>query len=148
MKPVNLPQIIKKGEWIDLYLPKYQTIHFDKGEFKLIPLGIAMKLPKGYEAMLLSRSSTAGKHKLLLANALGLIDNSFSGNNDEWKFAGLAFEDTNIDGDERICQFRIQLSQKATIWQKLKWLFSSRIKIEEVNNLDDVDRGGFGSTGK
>lgn len=148
LKTVKLPQIIKKGDWIDLYTPHYESIHFDKGDLKLVPLGIAMKLPPGYEAYILSRSSTAIKHKLLMANAKAVIDNSYSGNNDEWKFAGYAIDETTIHPDDRICQFRIQLSQKATFWQKLKWLFTSKIELEEVEYLDSVDRGGFGSTGK
>jgi dUTP pyrophosphatase len=106
-----------------------------------------MKLPKGFEAIVAPRSSTFSKYKILQANSLGIIDSSYSGNEDEWKFPAIAFEDVAIDSNTRICQFRIQLSQKATVWQKLKWLLSSGIKIVEVDNLDDNNRGGFGSTG-
>ena len=145
---MKLPQVIKKGEWIDLYVPDYDDVQINKGKCALINLGIAMKLPEGFEAIIAPRSSTPKNFNVLLANSIGIIDNSYSGNNDEWKFNAYAIEDTYIKNKERICQFRIQLSQKATIWQKLKWLFSSGVELVEVENLDSIDRGGFGSTGR
>ena len=148
LRQVKLPQIIKKGEWIDLYVPDYDDVQINKGKCALINLGIAMKLPEGFEAIIAPRSSTPKNFNVLLANSIGIIDNSYSGNNDEWKFNAYAIEDTYIKNKERICQFRIQLSQKATIWQKLKWLFSSGVELVEVENLDSIDRGGFGSTGR
>lgn len=148
IKQVILPQIIRKGDWIDLYIPSHEGTDIRGNELKLIPLGIAMQLPDGYEAIMVARSSTPKNYKIITANSLAIIDNSYSGDNDEWKFAALAFEDTHIDGDTRICQFRIQLSQKATFWQKLKWLFTSKIVLEEVEHLNSTNRGGFGSTGK
>lgn len=72
---------------------------------------------------------------------------SYNGNNDCWMFNAIAFRDATIPENTRICQFKIQLSQKATVWQKLKWLFSSKIEFVEVDNLNNNDRGGFGSTG-
>lgn len=72
---------------------------------------------------------------------------SYCGNNDEWHFPAIAFRDTMILDGHRICQFRIQLSQKATLWQKIKWFLSSGVKIVEVESLDGTDRGGFGTTG-
>ena len=72
---------------------------------------------------------------------------SYNGDNDEWKFPAIAIRETTIEKGTRICQFRIQLSQKATFWQKLKWLFSSRVKLVEVDSLNNKSRGGFGSTG-
>ena len=72
---------------------------------------------------------------------------SYNGDNDEWKFPAIAIRETTIEEGTRICQFRIQLSQKATFWQKLKWLFSSGVKLVEVDNLNNEDRLGFGSTG-
>lgn len=166
-KPIELPKIIKKGEWIDLKAaddikfsaPQADTLkrhtvdgktvaHRDVAfDTKLIPLGICMKLPKGFEAVVLPRSSTFKKYGIIMANSMGVIDNDYCGNNDEWKFPAIAFEDTVIPYNERICQFRIQLSQKATFWQKVKWLLSSGIEIVEVNSLGTKNRGGFGSTG-
>lgn len=174
-----LPAIIAKGEWVDLRAsqtvtlkaPKADTLKritkdgvmeaYRKVEFDLqyIPLGIAMKLPKGYEAHVLPRSSTAKGFGVLLANSMGIIDESYSGNTDEWKFPALAIRNTTIKGPEaddngnlasgnRICQFRIELSQKASMWQKLKWLFTSGIEFIEVDDLGSNARGGFGSTGK
>ena len=118
-----------------------------KFDFKLIPLGVAMKLPKGFEAVLLPRSSTYKKFGIIQTNSIGVIDNTYCGNNDEWKYPAIALRDTVIKKGDRICQFRIQLSQKATLWQKIKWFLSSGIKIIKVDSLDNNDRGGFGSTG-
>lgn len=164
---LDLPEVIEKGDWIDLrasenvimHAPKANTLKRHKvdgkGEshrdvefdFKLISLGVAMQLPKGFEAVVLARSSTPKKFGIMTANSEGVIDNSYCGNNDEWKYPAIALRDTIIHEGDRICQFRIQLSQKATFWQKLKWFLSSGIKIVEVESLDGADRGGIGSTG-
>jgi dUTP pyrophosphatase len=162
LKDVILPEVIDKGEWIDLRTaeevslnaPTANILHRNKERSyrdvifntTTIPLGIAMKLPKGFEAILAPRSSTFSRYRIIQANNFGVIDNSYSGNNDEWLFPVIAFDETTILRGTRICQFRIQLSQKATFWQKIKWLLSSGIKIVEVDNLDTEDRGGFGST--
>lgn len=166
-KNIELPKIINKGEWVDLR--SSQTINLKAPQagtlkthtvlgarvssrnvsfnFKLIPLGIAMKLPKGFEAIVAPRSSTYKNYGIVQANSLGIIDNSYSGNEDEWMFPALPFVNTTINEGDRICQFRIQLSQKATVWQKIKWLLSSGIKLEEVESLEENNRGGFCSTG-
>ena len=150
------PEFIPKGDWVDLraaetvkfeaphYPPRGRKAIFDS---KIVKLGVAMKLPKGYEAVVLPRSGLFKSHPVMVRNSQGVIDNSYSGNNDEWGLPLIAFGDTTIDKGERVCQFRIQLSQKATMWQKIKWLFSSSVKIEWVDTLDGVNRGGFGSTG-
>lgn len=162
---VSLPKIIDKGDWIDLQCaeettfngPRTKDLHrCNKGtdreyrdrdvvfDFKLIPLGIAMELPEGFEAVVVPRSSTFKKKGLLLANSQGIIDNSYNGDDDQWLFPAIALRDTAIPagGDEgRICQFRIQLSQKATLWQKLKWLLASGVEIEEVDHLGNEARG-------
>lgn len=166
-KNLPLPEVTKKGDWIDLRASKtvvfkapqartlrrhtvngeklsYRNVDFD---LKLIPLGIAMGLPKGFEAVLLARSSTPNKFGVITANSEGVIDNIYCGENDEWKYPAISLRNTTINEGDRICQFRIQLSQKATFFQKLKWALSSGIKIIEVNNLSKINRGGFGSTG-
>lgn len=158
-KNIQLPNTIKLGDWVDLRsaetveftAPKASTLKqadrkvtFDT---KLIRLGVAMELPKGFEAVLLPRSSTFKNFGVILANNEGVIDNTYCGDNDEWRFNAIAFKDTVIYEKDRICQFRIQLSQKATLWQKLMWLLSSGIEIVEVDSLDNPDRQGIGSTG-
>ena len=105
-----------------------------------------MQLPKGFEAVVLPRSGTP-KLGIMCANSEGVIDNSYCGNDDEWRFPAIAFQSTTINKGDRICQFRVQLSQKATIWQKLRWLFSNKIELVSVDKLDGNNRGGFGSTG-
>ena len=130
MQPVT---ILENGDWVDLR--SAETVELKKGEFKLIPLGIGMKLPKGYEAHVVPRSSTYKNYKVLMTNHMGVIDNSYSGNDDQWHFPALAMEDTIIKKSERICQFRIVKKQPD-------------IKFEIVESLDAVSRGGFGSTGK
>lgn len=141
-----LPEVIDKGDWIDLR--SNEEVLFEKGDYKLISLGVAMELPKGFEAIVVPRSSTPKNFGIMCANSFGVIDNSYSGDNDEWKFPAIAIRKTVLLMDERICQFRIQLSQKATFWQKLKWFFSNGIKIERVEKLNTINRGGIGSTGK
>jgi dUTP pyrophosphatase len=166
-KGIDVPAIIDKGDWIDLRLSEEATLKApyatmlkrksSDGEiertrnvifdFRLLPLGVAMQLPEGFEAMVLPRSSTFKKYGILQVNSEGVIDNSYCGNNDEWKMPVIAYKDITIPANERICQFRIQLSQKATLWQKLKWVFSNKIKLVEVDQLSDTNRDGFGSTG-
>lgn len=165
-KSIELPTIINKGEWVDLRaakeiklsapqaatLKRHKIDGIEQGHrdvsFNItnIPLGIAVKLPRGFEAVILARSSTPKNFGVITANAMGVVDNTYSGNDDEWKYPVISLKDTTIKEGDRICQFRIQLSQKATLWQKIKWILSSGIKIIEVKNLDKINRGGFGST--
>lgn len=142
-----LPEIIDKGEWVDLKANDSFVYH-RKGEMIMIPLGVGMILPSGFEAIVVPRSSTPRNYGIMCANSFGVIDNSYSGNEDEWKFPAYVIEEMSIYKGDRICQFRIQLSQKATFWQKLKWLFSNGIEIEKVEKLNTINRGGIGSTGK
>lgn len=160
-KGLPLPKIIDKGDWIDLRstetikLKAPQSYRLDNGEVSndvvfdsnLIRLGVAMQLPKGFEAVILPRSGTYKNFGVILANSEGVIDQPYCGDNDEWRFNAVALRATTINEGDRICQFRIQPSQKATMWQKLKWLLSSGIKIVEVSRLGNPDRHGIGSTG-
>ena len=121
------------GDWIDLRAAEETTMK--AGEFKLIPLGVAMELPHGYEALVAPRSSTFKKLGILLANSIGIIDESYKGDNDEWHFPAYAVKDTVIHKNERICQFRIIQHQPL-------------IHLVEVEHLGNADRGGIGSTGR
>lgn len=144
------PQITEKGDWVDVKSAEDFTFYpptISNGP-NLIGCGIAVKLPKGYEMIMAARSSSYKNYGFILSNAIGVVDNSYCGDNDELKVSMISMMTTNIRKGDRIAQFRIQLSQKATFWQKLKWLFSSGIKLEFVEHLSDKDRGGFGSTGK
>lgn len=131
-KDIDHIEAISKGNWIDLRAA--QDVVIAKGGFALIPLGVAMKLPEGYEAHLAPRSSTFKKYGIIQVNSVGVIDNSYSGSNDEWKMPVYATRDTIINKGDRICQFRIIEIQPF-------------IEFEECESLDDEDRGGFGSTG-
>lgn len=124
---------ISKGDWIDLRCAV--DTELKAGEYKLIPLGIAMELPSGYEAIVVPRSSTFKNYGVLLANSLGIIDESYRGDNDEWRFLAYAVKDTVIPKNERICQFRIIRHQPT-------------LEFEEVDCLGNENRGGIGSTGK
>lgn len=145
-----------KGDWIDCRSnglqvfsgPMEYSAEDEIFENKIFGLGFAMQLPKGYEAILAPRSSTFQKFGLVFTNSIGVIDNTYCGDNDEWKFAGLAFRSGKIENGERVCQFKIQLSQYATVWQKIKWLFTSGFEFEIVDHLSEKNRGGFGTTGK
>lgn len=145
-----MPEIISKGDWIDLKIWESFSINKVKTPvYQMLSLGVAMQLPDGYEAIIVPRSSTFKKYGIMLANSVGIIDNTYCGNGDIWGFPALIFkENTTIPSFERICQFRIQLSQKATIWQKIKNLFYSGVEFEVVDNLTNPNRGGFGSTGR
>lgn len=138
-----------KGDWIDLRARV--GCSGENGTLTIIPLGVAMKLPAGFEAIIAPRSSTPSTYgfimPFIMPNSIGIIDNSYQGNNDEWKCPALFFDKGNVPTNTRICQFRIQLSQGATVWQKLKWLFSSGIELVEVESLTAEDRGGLGSSG-
>lgn len=125
--------INKNGDWIDLRAS--ETINLKQGEFKLIPLGVGMILPKGYEAHIVPRSSTFKNFGIIQTNHQGVIDNSYSGDKDEWKFPAYAMRDTTINEGVRICQFRIIKRQP-------------KIRFNIVDKLRDVSRGGWGSSGK
>lgn len=124
---------ISKGDLIDLRAA--ETVEMKKGDFKLIPLGVGMKLPDGYKANMYPRSSTYKNFGIIQANSVGQIDNSYSGDTDEWRFPAIALRNTVIHKNDRICQFEIQKIQP-------------EIEFIEVEHLDEVSRGGIGSTGK
>ena len=121
------------GDWIDLRAA--EDVMIDRGKFKLIPLGVAMELPEGYEALVAPRSSTFKKLGIMMANSLGIIDETYKGDNDEWHFPAYAVKDTIIRKNEWICQFRIIQHQPM-------------IHLKEVECLGNADRGGIGSTGR
>lgn len=125
-------QKIDKGDWIDLR--SAETVELKAGEFKLIPLGVAMELPKGYEAHVVPRSSTYKNFGIIQTNHQAVIDESYCGDNDEWFYPAYALHDTVINANDRICQFRIMKKQP-------------EIVFEEVDFLNNKDRGGIGSTG-
>lgn len=142
--------INEKGDCYDLIAVEDCIIKPNKAH--LISLGVSMKLPSGCVAKIYDRSSNPCKRNFYLANSVGYIDNSYSGKKDIWKFQAAAlrsshYEAAEIHKGDRICQFEICLSPKATVWQKLKWLFTSGYEFQYVDSLEGPDRNGFGSTG-
>lgn len=129
----KLQYIENKSDWIDLRAA--QRIELKAGEFKLIPLGVAMELPAGYEAHVVPRSSTFKNFGIIQTNSMGVIDETYCGDNDQWFFPAYAIRDTVINVNDRICQFRIMEHQPV-------------IRFKEVDVLGNTDRGGHGSTGK
>ena len=129
----QLSFIAGKSDWVDLRAAK--EVALKKGEFALIPLGVGMELPNGYEAHVIPRSSTYKNFGILQANSYGLVDESYCGDHDEWFFPALAVRDTVIHVNDRIGQFRIMKHQP-------------EIVFEETDTLSAEDRGGFGSTGR
>ena len=123
---------IEKGDWIDLR--SRIDLHMERGDFHIIPLGVCMELPKGFEGHLCPRSSTFKRWGLLQANSMGIFDNSFCGDGDEWGFPCYATRPVDIKKGDRLCQFRIIENQPP-------------ILFEEVETLGNPDRGGWGSTG-
>lgn len=126
-------EIFENGDWIDLRLA--ETVTMLKGEYKLLRLGVAIELPKGYEALVVPRSSTFHNYGILLANSIGVIDESYCGDNDEWRFPAYATKMTTITKGTRICQFRLIQHQP-------------KFELETVESLGNENRGGIGSTGR
>ena len=124
---------IDVGDWIDLRAA--EDVYIPKGEFKLISLGVSMQLPNGYEAHIAPRSSTYKNFKIIQANSLGIVDESYCGDSDIWFYPVIATENTQIHKNDRICQFRIVKKQPT-------------IEFTVVDSLNNKNRGGFGSTGK
>ena len=124
---------VDRGDWIDLRAA--EDVEMKKGEFKLISLGISMKLPLGYEALVIPRSSTFKHWGILQTNSCGLIDNSYCGDDDIWKFPALATRDVLIEKNSRICQFRLLQNMGTT-------------QFKTVDHIGSKNRGGFGSTGR
>ena len=131
-KNIDKIEKIEKGDWIDLR--SAETITLKQGDFKLISLGVSIQLPEGYEAHVVPRSSTFKKWGIIKTNSFGVIDESYKGNNDIWMMPVIAMRDTTINENDRICQFRIV--------EKMP-----RARIIEIDNLENKNRGGFGSTG-
>lgn len=129
---INKIEKIEKGDWIDLRAA--ETVDLEPGEFRLIPLGVGMILPEGYEAHIVPRSSTFKNFGIIQTNHCGIVDESYCGDNDQWFFPAYALRDTHINKNDRICQFRIV--------EKMP-----KVDIEIVEKLKDEDRGGHGSTG-
>lgn len=124
---------IANGDWVDLRTA--EDIHMQKGDFALIPLGVAMKLPSNCEALIIPRSSTFMKYGIIMSNSVGLIDESYFGDDDEWKFPAYAISSVYIPKNTRICQFRIIEHQPP-------------ITFRGTEHLSNKSRGGFGSTGE
>lgn len=122
-----------KGDWIDLRAA--EDVELAAGESRCISLGVSMKLPEGYEALIIPRSSTFKHWGIIQTNHIGLIDNSYCGDNDVWMFPALATRDVLIEKNSRICQFRIQKKME-------------KLSFDTVDKMEDADRGGFGSSGK
>lgn len=129
----RLEYIDGKSDWIDLRAA--EDVELKEGEFRLIPLGVAMQLPEGYEAHIIPRSSTYKNFGIIQSNHMGLVDESYCGPNDWWYMPAIALRDTKICKNDRICQFRIEKHQPTLIFN-------------EVSTLTGKDRGGIGSTGK
>ena len=123
---------IAVGDWIDLRAS--EDMELKAGDFALIPLGVSMKLPDGYEAHVAPRSSTFKTWGVLMTNSVGVVDNSYSGTNDVWKMPVYATRDTTIRVNDRVCQFRILPKMP-------------HVEFTEVHELAAQNRGGFGSTG-
>ena len=128
----KIKYIAGKCDWMDLRCA--EDIELKAGDFRLIPLGVGMKLPEGYEAHVVPRSSTFKNFGLIQVNSMGIVDESYCGDNDQWFWPALATRDVTVHVNDRICQFRIMEHQPA-------------FDFVEVDRLGETDRGGFGSTG-
>ena len=127
-----VPEHKSWGDWVDLRAA--ETVEMKQGEFRIISLGVSMRLPNSYEANVVPRSSTFKNFGVLMANSFGVIDNNYCGNDDVWGFPAIAMRDTVINKGDRIAQFRIVQRQPKLVFAK-------------VDDLNSKNRGGFGSTG-
>ncbi len=132
-KNIDKITAIEKGDWIDLRAA--ETVELKTGEFRTISLGISAELPQGYEAHVAPRSSTFSRYGIIQTNGVGIVDNSYCGDNDLWMMPVYAVRDTIIRENDRICQFRLMKKMEP-------------VSFSEVETLGNSDRGGFGSTGK
>lgn len=130
---VEIDYIAGKSDWVDLRAA--EDVEMKKGEFQLIPLGVGMKLPEGYEAHIAPRSSTFKQFGIIQTNSVAVIDESYCGDEDQWFFPAYALRDTIIRFNDRICQFRIMEHQPS-------------LTFTTVAKLGETNRGGFGSTGR
>lgn len=129
----ELCYVAGKSDWVDLHAA--ETVTLKAGEFRLIPLGVAIALPAGYEAHIVPRSSTFKNYGILQTNSMGVVDYTYRGDADQWRLPVYATRDVTIEKNARICQFRIMRNQP-------------QLKFTRVEHLDGPNRGGFGSTGK
>lgn len=159
----KMPQVNAEGDLFDVFSRDTVTINAPQAGVKhqmnnekvrdvsfsnkLIRLGFAMEIPAGFKANLYPRSSTFNKWGIIFGNHVGQIDSSYAGNGDEWMVNAVAMGRTTIEAGDKIAQFEIVPSSKATIWQKLKWLFSGKIEFVQVDLLHSRNRGGYGTTG-
>lgn len=137
-------QFIEKGDWVDLALAEDAALA--PKTFKPISLGIQMHLPEGFEAWVVPRSSTGKRHRVLIYNSPGICDESYRGPDDIWHALIYAPYGCDIKAGKDICQFRIMPKMQASVWVKIKWLFTSKIEFVEVEELGGKNRGGLGST--
>lgn len=119
-------------------LASSETVELKKGEVKVVPLGVSMKLPYGVFGIVVPRSSTCLKHGIMMANSIGIIENKYCGDGDVWGFVAYAIRDTVIERGTRIAQF--MPSPLVPDW--------NTIIFEEVESMGCADRGGYGSTGE
>lgn len=140
---------IEKGDLIDLRVSsimvnkedkteelKNNPIKYKAGDVVFIGLGFAMQMPKGYKANVYPRSSTFKNYGLILTNSVGQIDNTYQGNDDEWKVMLYALKDGEISYNDRVVQMEVVKAMP------------SKIRILAVDELIGSNRGGYGSTGK
>ncbi len=147
-------EILAQGDWIDLrsnveYTATGPFVSADSivSDTKLIPLGISMELPKHFEANILPRSGSFKNFGFTLLNSMGIIDHTYKGNKDEWMVNLEFLNSSHINKGDRIVQFRIRPSQFAPWWVHLKWIFKKKIEFVYVDDLENNNRGGFGSSG-
>lgn len=145
---IEMPKKYKNGDLIDLRCA--EDTYMVHGEYKIIPLGFAAELPRGYEALVFPRSSTFSKYGIIMANSVGIIDESYCGENDVWGFPALCLCEyspcTEVHKDEEPCK-RTFIPKGTRIAQFRILYHMQDLEIETVEHLYNKDRGGYGSTG-
>lgn len=127
-------KIERHGGWIDLQCAQDTLIMPHKAT--IVPLGVNLRVPEGYETIIAPRSSTCLKHGILMGNSIGIIDQDYCGNLDELGMVAVNYTDDPVTVEKglRICQFKVVRAMPAVFFNF-------------VGDMGSVNRGGYGSTG-
>ena len=132
---------ITKGNWIDVYARK--DVFVPLAERAMIPLGFALELPKGWEGHLAPRSSTFKTWGLIQTNSVGVVDDTYIGDNDEWNMPVYCLK--GHDSKDGVAGTLVKCGDKIGQFRIMEVM--PELEFEEVESFGNVDRGGFGTTG-
>ncbi|EHK2326991.1 deoxyuridine 5'-triphosphate nucleotidohydrolase [Clostridium perfringens] len=136
---------ITKGNWIDVYANK--DVFVKCGERAMVPLGFALELPEGWEGHLAPRSSTFKTWGIIQTNSVGVVDDTYIGDNDQWHMPVYCLQGKDLESEngQEIKGTWIRKGDKIGQFRIMEVM--PEIEFEEVESFGNEDRGGFGTTG-